>query len=130
MDTNESEPTLDRGQVASQVSRQIVQLHARLYGRGPTRAKTYIEDDYVLCVLEEIFTPAELTLIRADKAEHVEATRRAFQEAVNPEFIEVVEAATGATVRAFMSQVDIEGQMAVELFFFQPTAQPDEPDRP
>jgi uncharacterized protein YbcI len=125
LDTNQPDPALDRGQIASQVSRQIVQLHARLFGRGPTRAKTYIEDDYVLCVLEEIFTPAELTLIRADQAAQVEATRRAFQEAVKADLVEVVEKATGGTVRALMSQVDINQQIAVELFFCEPRSEPD-----
>ena len=55
------------GQVASTISRQIVQLHARLYGRGPTRAKTYVQGEYVFSVLEDIFTPAERTLISAGK---------------------------------------------------------------
>lgn len=110
----------DTGHVASAISRQIVQLHARLYGRGPTRAKTYLHEDYSLTVLEDIFTPAERTLIGAGKGEHVFSTRRAFQDAVQPDFVAVVEEATGRTVGAFISQVHLTTDSAVELFMFEP----------
>src|ERR1044072_863929 len=111
---------LDLGEVSSQVSRQIVQLHARLYGRGPTRAKTYITQDYLLSVLEEIFTPAERTLIAAGKGEHVQTTRNAFQEAVKESFIEIVEHTAGRPVRTLVSQVDLGTGVAIELFLFSP----------
>ena len=113
-------PHPDLGAVSSHVSRQIVQLHARLYGRGPTRAKTYITQDYLLSVLEEIFTPAERTLIGAGKGEHVQTTRMAFQEAVKASFIEIVERTTERAVRTLISQVDLETGVAIELFLFEP----------
>lgn len=114
----------DAGHVASTVSRRIVQLHARLYGRGPTRARTYLQDDYVLTVLEEIFTPAERTLISADRSDHVFASRRAFQEIAAAEFQEIVEEATGRRVRAFMSQVHVGTEVAAELFLLEPNSRP------
>lgn len=113
-------PRPDMGEVSSHVSRQIVQLHARLYGRGPTRAKTYIAQDYLLSVLEEIFTPAERTLIGAGKGEHVQTTRMAFQDAVKDAFIAIVEETTGRPVRTLVSQVDLQTGVAVELFLFEP----------
>jgi uncharacterized protein YbcI len=113
-------PHADLGEVSSQISRQIVQLHARLYGRGPTRAKTYITQDYLLSVLEEIFTTAERTLIAAGKGEHVQTTRMAFQDAVKDAFIAIVEETTGRPVRTLISQVDLETGVAIELFLFEP----------
>jgi len=118
----------DLGQLSSVISRQIVQLHARLYGRGPTRAKTYITGDYALSVLEEIFTPAERTLIAAEKGEHVQATRTAFQEAVQAEFIAIVEEITGRGVRALISQVHLQTGLAIELFLFAPQGQATAPN--
>jgi uncharacterized protein YbcI len=112
------ESRADFGQLSAQVSRQIVQLHARMYGRGPTRAKTYITGDYALSVLDDIFTPAERTLIAAGKGEHVQATRMAFQEAVQAEFVAIVEEITGRGVRALISQVHLETGSAIELFLF------------
>jgi uncharacterized protein YbcI len=107
-----------RGALVSQLSREIVQLHARLYGRGPTKARSYLQDDYAVCILEQIFTTAERTLIGAGSSEHVSITRKKFQEAVKDEFIGVVEEVTGRRVRVFLSQVDVEANLALEFFIF------------
>lgn len=107
-----------RGALVSQLSREIVQLHARLYGRGPTKARSYLQGDYAVCVLEEVFTTAERTLITVGSGEHVSETRSKFQAAVKEEFIEVVERITGRTVRVFLSQVDIDANLALEFFIF------------
>jgi uncharacterized protein YbcI len=107
-----------RGELVSQLSREIVQLHARLYGRGPTKARSYLHGDYAVCVLEEVFTTAERTLIVAGSGDHVSDTRKKFQEAVKNEFISVVERITGRSVRVFLSQVDVEANLALEFFIF------------
>jgi len=107
-----------RGALVSQLSREIVQLHARLYGRGPTKARSYLQGDYAICILEEVFTTAERTLIEAGSGDHVHDTRKKFQDAVKEEFVEVVERITGRTVRVFLSQVDIEANLALEFFIF------------
>ncbi len=107
-----------RGAVVSQLSREIVQLHARLYGRGPTKARSYLHSDYAVCILEEVFTTAERTLIGAGSGDHVSETRKKFQDAVKEEFIEVVERITGRTVRVFLSQVDVDANLALEFFVF------------
>jgi len=120
MDSTDRPPHRETGTVASQISREIVRLHARLFGRGPTRAKTYFEEEYALCILEEVFTPAEKTLITAGRGEHVHATRAAFQEAVADDFVTIVEIATGRKVRVFMSEVSIPADMAAELFLLEP----------
>lgn len=107
-----------RGALVAQLSREIVQLHVRLYGRGPTKARSYLHADYAVCILEEIFTTAERTLIDAGSQEHVHATRRKFQDAVRDEFIEIVERVTGRPVRVFLSQVDVDSNLSLEFFIF------------
>jgi uncharacterized protein YbcI len=101
---------------SSIISREIVRLHARLYGRGPTKAKTYVQAEYVLCVLEDIFTPSELTLLEAGKEDLVRETRVAFQEATRDEFVGIVERTTGRRVRGFHSQIDPQSNTAAETF--------------
>jgi uncharacterized protein YbcI len=123
LDHPEHLDTAARGTLVSQLSREIVQLHARLYGRGPTKARSYVHSDYAFCVLEEIFTTAEKTLVAAGSGEHVRDTRRKFQDAVQSEFIEVVKRITGREVRVFLSQVDVDANLALEFFLF---AQADE----
>lgn len=115
---NPPESPAAQGALVSQLSREIVQLHARLYGRGPTKARSYLQSDYAVCILEEIFTTAERTLIGAGAGDHVSETRKKFQEAVKKEFIDVVERITGRSVRVFLSQVDIEANLAIEFFIF------------
>ncbi len=115
----------ERGQTSARISREIVQLHARLYGRGPTKARTFVERDYVLCILEEVFTVAERTLIRAGNGEQVMATRMAFQDAMQGEFVTLVEEATQRQIRAFISQVHIAAGLAVELFLLAPEREPE-----
>ena len=112
---------------SSIISREIVRLHARLYGRGPTKAKTYVHSEYVLCALEDIFTPSEITLIEADKADLVRETRVAFQDAMRGEFVGIVQRATGRRVRAFHSQIDPQSNTATEVFFLA-TESSDEAD--
>jgi uncharacterized protein YbcI len=107
-----------KGALVSQLSREIVQLHARLYGRGPTKARSYLQPDFAVCILEEIFTTAERTLIDAGSSELVEATRAKFQEAVRGDFVETVERITGRRVGAFLSQVDIDASISLEFFLF------------
>lgn len=118
MDRSDVPDSPARGALVSQLSREIVQLHARLYGRGPTKARSYLHADYAVCVLEEIFTTAERTLIVAGSGDHVSETRKKFQEAVKKEFIDVVERITGRTVRVFLSQVDVDTNLALEFFIF------------
>jgi uncharacterized protein YbcI len=110
----------DRGAVAAQISREIVRLHAELFGRGPTKAKTFVNDAYILCVLEDVFTPAERTLVKAGHSDQVSSTRQAFQEAVSETFVSVVEEASGRKVRAALSQVHMEPELSAELFILEP----------
>jgi uncharacterized protein YbcI len=120
----QAEPATDRATIAADISREIVRLHARLFGRGPTRAKTFVYDDFALCILEDVLTRAEKTLAAAGNIEQVHATRTAFHGAVRDDFIQIVENATGRTVRAFVSQIHVEPELAAELFLFEPSGEP------
>jgi len=112
--------------LVAQLSREIVQLHARMYGRGPTKARSYLQRDYALCILQEIFTQAERMLIQTGSGEHVRDTRLKFQDAVRDEFITIAERVTGRTVRVFISQVDPDTDIAAELFIFEDLPPPPE----
>jgi uncharacterized protein YbcI len=84
------------------VSNGLVHLMSDSYGRGPTKAKTYILDDtYVCCIMHEIFTTAEQTLIEAGETDLVRRTRIAFQTALSDDFKAVVENALGRRVLTF-----------------------------
>jgi uncharacterized protein YbcI len=108
------------GEALSAISNGLAHLHMRFFGRGPAKAKTIVVDDLVVCVLWEGFTTVELTLLGRGETEAVEAFRRTFQSTMEPQFTEVVEQATGRQVSAYMSQVHVDPDVAVELFLLAP----------
>src|SRR4051794_35064604 len=104
------------GETRARISREIVRLQAEYYGKGPTKAKTYIADDLVVVVLEESFTRAEKTLAERGEGDAIQHIRRRFQQQMADDFTSVVEQATGRRVRAFLSDTDIEHDVSVETF--------------
>ena len=112
---SEAEPKA-LGEIRATISREIVRLQAEYYGKGPTKAKTYVFDDLVVVVLEETFTRAEKTLVQRGEADAIQHIRRRFQQQMAEEFTSVVEQATGRKVRAFLSETNIEQDVSVETF--------------
>jgi uncharacterized protein YbcI len=115
----EHEVPVERGSARSAIANAIVRLHAEHYGRGPTRARTHIGDDFVLVVLEDVLTTAERTLVAAGRGEHVIAARTAFDEVLRDRFAAAVELATGRRVRAFLSQTSVDPETAVQVFLLE-----------
>jgi uncharacterized protein YbcI len=107
--------TID-GQTRATVASEFVRMHSEYYGRGPTKARVYADGDLLAVVMEETFTPAERTLIGRGEAEGIQDIRRRFQRVMAEQFKSVVEQATGRTVRAFLSETDLENDVAVEVF--------------
>jgi uncharacterized protein YbcI len=108
------------GEQAAAISNEIVQLHRHRYGKGPTKAKTYLLDDLVVCVLEGGTLRIEETLREHGEEEVVHEVRRTFQNAMDEEFRSIIERETRRRVRAFMSQFDPEHNVGVEIFFLEP----------
>jgi uncharacterized protein YbcI len=106
----------------AEISRAVVRVHAQFYGRGPTKARTSWTGDHIVCTLEDIYTPAERTLIDAGNFDQVRLMRTAFQDAVEPLLRAAVEDATGRSVRAFFSQISLDPPMAAEVFLLDPPA--------
>jgi uncharacterized protein YbcI len=108
------------GAVRSAISQAIVRIHADHYGKGATQAKTYVVDDLIVTVLRDVLTVAERTLIEVDRADTVRDVRASFQFGLEATFRAAVERLTGRRVLSFMSQVDPERGLGVELFLLQP----------
>jgi uncharacterized protein YbcI len=104
------------GEIKATITREIVRLQAEYYGQGPTRARTYIADDLVVVVLEETFTPAERTLVEHGDKAPIEEIRRRFQARMAEQFKSVVEQATGREVMTFLSESNVDDDIAVEVF--------------
>jgi uncharacterized protein YbcI len=108
--------TIKRGQLAAAISNAMVGIHSKHYGKGPTKAKTYLVDDVVVTVMSDVFTTVERTLIDHGKAELVRDVRTTFQYTLRSEFTDAIQEITGREPRAFISQIDWEADIAVEVF--------------
>lgn len=101
--------------IVAKISRDIVRIHARLYSRGPTKARTVWRDGTVVCVLEDIFTKAERMLVAGGHFETVREHRTAFHDQAEPLLRRAVEMATGHYVDTFLGQVG-EDDVAAMVF--------------
>jgi uncharacterized protein YbcI len=108
----------------AQISTGLVQLHSRYYGKGPTKAKSHLIDDTLVCMLRGGFTTVERTLVDTGRSDPVYHMRRSFQDAMEDEFRSVVEEATGRKVIAYMSTVHINPDLAFEIFVLEPVDEP------
>jgi uncharacterized protein YbcI len=107
------------GEDLAAVTTGIVGLFRDYYGRGPTRAKTYMLDDrYVVCVLRDTMTTVERTLAPSDP-DLVRRVRLTFQEAMADSFIGVVEQALGRRVLTYHSQLTLEPDIGFEFFLLE-----------
>jgi len=109
-----------RGSGALEISNMVVGLVRDYTGRGPTKARTYINDDLISVVLQDTLTKGELSLVRDGEAERVLDTRKAYQRTMRDVLVAGVEEVTGRTVVAFMSDNHIDPDMAVETFILAP----------
>jgi uncharacterized protein YbcI len=108
------------GPLLAEVTNAVVQLHRSHYGKGPTRSKSYLVDDVLICVMSDVFTTVERTLIDNDEAASVRETRLAFQDAMADHFIEAVERIMGRRVLGFTSQVVTDEDIAIDMFVLEP----------
>jgi uncharacterized protein YbcI len=107
------------GELLSAISNRMVQLHKRFYGKGPTKARTHIMGDLVVCLMRGGFTKAEETLIASGRADLVHQQRRQFQQALKDEFTSAITEVTGRPVTAFMSNTHQDPHLIVEIFLLE-----------
>lgn len=110
--------------VGAAISRETVQLYLRTFGRGPTRSRTYIQADYAVCVLRDVFTAAERTLVAIGGREQVEASRKKVTDAMDGEFVALVERETGRQVQTHLTHIKVPANLAVHFFLFEARAAP------
>ncbi len=109
------------GDVLTAISDGLVALLKEFYGRGPTRAKSYYQDDLVVCVLRGGFTRVERTLMEGGREDSVVQQRMDFQDLMRARFEKVVEDATGRRVIGFMSGNQQDPDLMCEVFVLGPT---------
>jgi uncharacterized protein YbcI len=129
LNQSDTQSATAHGDVLTAISDGMVALLKEYYGRGPTRAKSYYQDDLVVCVLRGGFSRVEQTLLDGGRGPAVIHQRMEFQELMRERFEAVIEGATGRSVIGFMSGNQQDPDLMCEVFILAPTdlmAQPDQ----
>jgi uncharacterized protein YbcI len=102
--------------VRAEISNAMVGLMKDFYGKGPTKAKTFLNDNYVFCVMEGGLTRNEETLIQRGHEDLVRNYRLRFQEAMEEPTVEAIQRITGRNVIGYHSQIVFNPERAFEIF--------------
>ena len=114
MTTPDSRPT--DGSTAAAMTKAVVAVFRDYTGRGPTKARTFLNDNLVHVLLEDTLTTAERQLAQDGEQEFVLDIRRKFQATMRDDLTSAIEEIGGRKVIAFMSDNTIEPDLALETF--------------
>jgi uncharacterized protein YbcI len=104
-----------------EISTAMVQIYKDQFGRGPTKVRTnYAGPDTAVCLLEATLTPAERNLQAMGEHQRLRDIRLLCQYAEESRFTAPVERITGRKVRAFISGIDTNADIACEMFVLHP----------
>jgi uncharacterized protein YbcI len=104
------------GRLLSEITNRIVAFMREHYGRGPIKAKTYVLDNLIVCVLSDGFTAIERTMMEGGEPDRVLDLRRDFQRMMKERYTAMIEALTGRKVLAFLSQAHVQPDLTIEMF--------------
>jgi uncharacterized protein YbcI len=104
------------GGMLAAISNAMVGLKKQYFGKGPEKARTYINDNYVFCVLQNVLTRNEETLLEVGEDDLVRSYRLRFQEAMRDTTMEAVEQITGRRVIGYHSQIVFRPAIGFEIF--------------
>jgi uncharacterized protein YbcI len=108
--------SLGGGRLLAEITNRIVAFMREHYGRGPIKAKTYVLDNLIVCVLSDGFTAMERTMMEGGQPERVIEMRRDFQTLMKERYTEMIQELTGRNVLAFLSQAHVEPDLTIEMF--------------
>ncbi|HYC80164.1 MAG TPA: Na-translocating system protein MpsC family protein [Solirubrobacterales bacterium] len=100
------------------ISREMVRAMKQYYGRGPTKAKSYLFDDLLFVVMRGGALQAERTLLEAGFSDAVREFRQKFENVMAEHLTGAVEQLTERKVVTYQSQVLFEPMVIIEIFVF------------
>jgi uncharacterized protein YbcI len=106
----------DSGSVRAALANAMVGLKAKYYGKGPTRARAYINDRHVFVVMEGGLTPHEAVLIADGKEEEVRHYRLSFEASMRDTARRAVAEIVGRDVVEYQSQIVFDPAYTLEWF--------------
>ena len=112
------------GQLATAIASMVVQVLRQYTGRGPTKSRTYLNDELISVVLQGTLSRSECALVADGKSDLVLSNRQAFQSIMRPDLIAGIGELTGRRVIAFLSDNSFEPDVKVKTFVLAPQEEP------
>ena len=106
----------------SRISNEMVQAQKRYFGRGPTQAKSYLLDDFLLVVMRGGITVAESTMLEFGRGDLVRSFRQEIEAELGDRLLDRLQTLTGRRIVNHQTQILLEPHTVVAMFFFEPEA--------
>ncbi len=119
MTSMQAVPSLGGSKLAA-ISNHVVRVVSEYTGRGPTKARSYLNENIVTVVLQDTLTKGERSLVSDGLDDLVLTMRKAYQGTMREDLIAGIEEILGSKVTAFLSDNHISPDVAVEVFLLAP----------
>lgn len=110
----------------AEITNEVIRIHRDYFGKGPERAKVYVNDDVVFCLLENTSTPVEQALADGGRsAQALYARTELLQDAFANALCPKIEELADHKVRGFTAGHSVECDTTTLTFLLdtQSTAQ-------
>ncbi|HEV2058823.1 MAG TPA: DUF2294 domain-containing protein [Solirubrobacteraceae bacterium] len=114
------------GDMLSRISTEMVRAQKKYFGKGPTSAKSYMLDDFLLIVMRENRTAAERTMVDFGRDDLVREFRQEFENEMTAKLEGMIEELTGRKILGYQSQILVKPDVVIEIFFFDRDAEEQE----
>jgi uncharacterized protein YbcI len=107
--------------LTARISTEIVRTLKESFGKGPVKAKSYLQDDFLLVVMRGGVTTAEQTMLERGHSDLVRQFRQTYQNEMGDVLCAKVEALTTRKVVNYQSQILFDPHIVLVIFFFEPS---------
>jgi uncharacterized protein YbcI len=122
-------PASERGgDLLSRISTEMVRAQKKYFGKGPTAAKSYMLDDFLIIVMRDCQVVAEKTMIEFGQVDLVREFRQHFENEMTGKLVGMIEELTGRKILGYQSQILTDPDIVIEIFFFDRFAEEQEID--
>ena len=108
----------------AQISNEMVRAHKQFFGKGPTKAKSYMLDDLLVIVMRDGLTTAEKTMLAFGQSDQIRQFRQLFENEMTQRLTDMIERLTGRKVATYQSQIMFDPDVVVEIFVFDSGGDP------